>query len=257
MCWIAGVVLKSKAVKIGGDMTGLDRAFRNLDFSSLVTDYLQMVSDLQATKKIKESVSDTRGRAAARMIFLFFAALVANVARKGWHEVPLARWKEDSEKAGLTDKQILTFIELAAQAPSIPESELIAMAVNQQTAYQERLLAALVLSITKGLAPEMLFKANYLLITGADLLQWRELIASDVERIVVAGWKYVALQQAFALVMPNITTADIEAACNSAESGLKKAARILLAAEQAVSIQMPQEARAALQRIAALDNSIA
>ena len=69
-----------------------------------------------------------------------------------------------------------------------------------------------------------------------------EIVETDLENIIEEAWLYVARHQSFKLLVPNLTSKAISEACEQESSGIRKAAKICLAARRGVTLGLGESA---------------
>jgi hypothetical protein len=70
---------------------------------------------------------------------------------------------------------------------------------------------------------------------------WDRKIEDYLEEIIKNCWWVIVERKTFLLISPGHNNSAILNTCNDSSRGLRKAARILLAAKNAVSINIPNE----------------
>jgi hypothetical protein len=112
-----------------------------------------------------------------------------------------------------------------------------------------RMLAALFVSAAVLADPEDRFYADILLVITVHDDLWRKDIEEAIAALVSRGWLRVASEQRSAIRVPAVTAPAIQAACGDTAHGLKKAAKILLAARNAVRLSVPEQVLQVLRQL--------
>ncbi len=187
------------------------------------------------------------------LISILFAALVMLVGQRRQREIPLDKWMSDADRHGFMNNVAgyLAFLKIVVWAD---EADLLSMVKDQHTRLEARLVSDLMLSISTTLDPATRFITNVLIVTSESSYQlWRDELEPTIEKLVVDGWEMTAEQQSFALMAPRTTVPQILSACRDVGvAGLEKAARILLAVQNAVSVNLPAEVAHKLSSLANL-----
>lgn len=173
------------------------------------------------------------------LCLLILAALVKLVNIDKYSSAPTGKWKTDIKKFHWTNKKIEEFFKLIEIAPEKSVNEL--SQIMQEKDKELRYVAALNISSRKLMKPVIRLYADFLLVLVLKSFPWIEEISSDLEQLISKNWKQVASNQSFALISPRLSTPAIIDACEDLSTGLKKAARILLAAKNAVQLSIPEE----------------
>jgi hypothetical protein len=187
------------------------------------------------------------------LISISFAALVILVGQRRHREIPLQRWMSDAEHYGFTNN-LAGYLNMLNYVVGADESDLLSLSFDPRTGPEPRLVADLLLSINKTLDPSTRFITNVLLVTSEGSYQmWRDELEPIIEKLVVDGWEITVEQQSFALLAPRTTVPQILSASRDvAVAGLEKAARVLMAVQNAVSVTLPTEVSVKLSSLANL-----
>lgn len=180
---------------------------------------------------------------------LFFAALVSLAGAGRMNPSLFEVWRKKAK--GLLIYDILTeWIELAETIFARETREAFAVMADKDENRDSRLIAALKVGIEEDVTPNEMFYAHTLL--ASDLLQgpWVKNVADYLARLFSRQWLKKTEFQAV-LISPRLTVPEIQAACKSEAGGIRKAAQILLAASNAVSISIPQNIRTQLHNLTA------
>jgi hypothetical protein len=185
-------------------------------------------------------------------MYLLFLGLIRITNQKDYRLTPVAQWRLDAERHGILNDTLADWISHVEKCLNAGEVELISLLKDVNSSAEARRVPALLLSSKASLAPEDRLYANLVLVVILNFYSfWREDVDDIVLSFISTAWRSIAEQQRFALRSPNITAPAILRACNETTSqGLKKAARIILAANDAVQISIPANVMDKLNRIA-------
>ncbi len=185
------------------------------------------------------------------LVHLLFAALIILVSRGLQRNIPLEKWKIDANQFGFHDPNLEDWFSFIAESSQKSLSQLIAVMRNSgEEEGDKRLLAALFITALEVVNPEDRFYADVLLVITAHSHIWRREIEDEIEELVSKGWSRAASEQSFALRTPKIHAPGILRACHDSARGLKKAANILLAANNAVRLSVPNQILTQLRNLA-------
>jgi hypothetical protein len=228
----------------------LRRSLRNLDVQGLVHQYVSFVTDLSAHSQTHEGPG-LQISGSQLLLPLLFVALVRLVSERKKQMAPLSKWAEDAQRYGLSDDRLKVWFDCVSQLVNASESDLVRAMKDTQASMDCRSVAALLLSADESLDPENRFYADVGLIAPPDLYGlWREDVEKNIASLVSRGWSRAIVVSRFALRSPNLTVPAIANACGDAAKGLKKAARVILAARMAVSVRIDDTILARLRALA-------
>ena len=183
------------------------------------------------------------------LVHLLFASLIILISRGLQRSIPLEKWKIDANQLGFHDPNLEEWFSFIAESSQKSLSQLIAVMCNDREG-EKRLLAALFITASEVVNPEDRFYADVLLVITAHSHIWRREIEDEIEGLVSKGWSRAAFEQSFALRTPKIHAPDILTACHDSAHGLRKAAKILLAANNAVHLSVPEQILTQLRNLA-------
>ena len=244
-------------LQIGIHLNQITNDFGDASFASLVSHYVPVARCMLTVRRAKEVGEDSLYTTELEQIDsgywqvdgnlnsllgLFLTAIVALVARKLDDVLPFDVWKDDLVGNGIDHPDFSRFFGLGQGSRE----------TSQENTVLEIDLVA-ILKIRQGsLSPGELFKHCFYLLSALTHFEWGRFVESDWEDIVTSRWRSVVEDQRFALRVPNVTGPQIAAACDDqSSSGYRKAAKILLAAIEAVGARLPAGARGILEQIAA------
>lgn len=220
----------------------LKHSLRSLSIGPLISEYAKLSAhSKEAAGRLNAPITESFDFS---MIYpLVFAALVNWLGNNKPFTLPMDRWREDAISNGLLDTNLKDYLDFVGRSID-EEDSLLRNTLNEpDEAAERRLTASLVLSHRNSLTPEDRFVANInLILTANAYTTWREETEGIVGKLITDGWKAVIEQQRFLLSAPSLTVPSIMSAIqDNAASGLKKAARILLAVQSAVNVRFPPE----------------
>jgi hypothetical protein len=235
--------------RIGYRQLKLSHALWRLELSELISDFLLNFIELE--KCASESGLDQPGSASPELIKLLLAALIRLTGEGKFYLAPLARWKKEVVNSELLDQSMVGWLDFALDLECADTATLIRVVRNTAARPENRVLAAVVASSRTDIDPENRFYANALL-TITDLNRtWQEATEATIAKLVVNGWMKVAKNERFALKSPTLNAPTILAACDDqTATGLAKAARVLLAARNAIQLRIGSSELEALRRLA-------
>jgi hypothetical protein len=183
---------------------------------------------------------------------LVFAALVNWLGNDKPSTLPVGTWREDAKSNGLLDPDLDGYFDFLGRALDEEDGCLRKSLDEPDELAERRLIASAVLSHRRSLSPEDRFIADaHLVLTENAYALWREETEETVSRLIADGWKSVTEQQRSSLSAPSLTVPNILSALHDdSASGLRKAARVLLAAQAAVNVRLSQEVIARMSELA-------
>ena len=120
------------------------------------------------------------------------------------------------------------------------KNEALTAMTSQEPIGQIRLIAALTVIHDTKTSPNNLFYAHTLITTSLIGSEWEDLVVLDLAELLSTQWLEKIKLRAM-LKTPMITVPEIERACNSSGTNKRKIGKILLVAQQAVSILVPSD----------------
>jgi hypothetical protein len=237
--------------RIGYRQLKLSHALTKLELSELVSDFLLNFIELE--KFAAESRLDQLGSASPELIKLLLAALIRLTGEGKFHSAPLARWKKEIAKSELLDQSMVAWLDFALELECADTATLIRDVRDTTARPENRVLAAVVASARMDIDPEDRFYANALVTITELNGSWLEATEATIADLVVTGWTKVAENERFALKSPALNApAIIAAGADESATGLAKAARVLLAARNAIELRIGGPELEALRRVANL-----
>lgn len=245
----------------------LMHSLRMLNLDALVAEFAIYTDSLKAHWEHKETGKENLGENGLEniadypvqqseltlmLMYLLFLGLIRITDQGDYRLTPIAQWKLDAERRGLLHDTLADWLSYVEKCLNASEVELISLLKDVNSSAEARRVPALLLSSKESLAPEDRLYANLILVLILNFYSlWREDVDDIVLSLISNGWRSVAEQQRFALRSPNITAPAILRACDETTSqGLRTAARIILAANDAVQISTPADMLDRLKRVA-------
>ncbi len=169
----------------------------------------------------------------------FFASILFGLFHSGGlYEELLNQWNDQS-KSNPDLMTVSSWIEMLKALIEKDTYELIAIMKSNAEPDDRRLTAAILVS-NKDISPDELFLAHALITILYSNSAWAEDVGVYMAGIFRNSWldiiKYPAI-----LINPKESIPALEEACNHHSNGIKKAQRIVLAANSAVSATIPAE----------------
>lgn len=177
-------------------------------------------------------------------------ALIASCAGDGVPQELIERWRENAR--GLSGcAWVNGWLDFAKKAFVLPTPDALAMLGDDKLPNDLRLLAATRLSNDLDAGVDRMFNAQVWIVgwLGQSKMFWKYDVASHFASCLARVWKKQCGFKA-TLRNPRLTVPEIERECDSKDEGIAKAAKILLAAANAVTIQLNDEMRKQLQALA-------
>lgn len=229
----------------------LKHSLRSLLIGPLISEYAKLSAySKEVAGRLNAPITETFD---SSMIYpLVFAALVNWLGNDKPFTLPVDRWREEAVSNGLLDTNLKDYLDFVGRSIDEEDGQLRNRLNDPDETAERRLISSLVLSHRNSLTPEDLFVANTnLVLTGNAYTTWREETEDIVGNLVVEGWKAVIEQQRSSLSLPSLTVPSILSSIqDNSASGLKKAAKVLLATQAAVNIRFPQEVVARMSELA-------
>jgi len=181
---------------------------------------------------------------------LLLAALLRAECSGGWDQTILDKWRKDAKKEGLLSTLMNHVLRSASEIIEQSTPDLVSIMTDASAVQERRLVAAIKLSVSTELSPSKLFYAHITVFDFFNNSSWRGLIEKEFEHEVVQTWSDIVTTESFSLLSPRLTIPAIQEACTVPQQGLNKVAKVLLAALDAVSLEVPAETRASLRKLA-------
>jgi tetratricopeptide (TPR) repeat protein len=231
----------SSSLKAGYADLLLDQSLRGSRLESLVSTFARCLTDVRAYAA-EQGVKQDQLSISLVLTSYLFAALVKLITRNEYTVVPISDWRKEAREQGINSEALdswLTFVEGSVDAK---HSDLLSILYRDSSPIEIRLVAALLVSASVDSNPEDRFYADVVLATTNLYDNWLREIENDIGSIISKAWLSVSEAQRFALRSPNLNAESIALACNDNSCrGLKKAARVLLAARGAVRTSLSED----------------
>ena len=245
----------------------LNRMFRQCQFEQLIEKVAYMASEVAgpmhrfrerskqgaAHNNLPDILMEVDSKRVAHMIeldigFLIVAIIAIRIQRPANEDDLFSKWREALGNVAIWP-DLPSMLALAEDSRTWSPSRSIPILTNTEQEPNRRLLAAVAIGTGLDSHVEAQFYAHSLLFSSLSQGLWRENVAEYLAELFKRQWLRFAATPAL-LRMPRLSVPGIIAACESSAIGLKKAARILLAAHLAVSSRIPNEAVESLKKIA-------
>ena len=173
-------------------------------------------------------------------ILLHLIPVVLVLVEKGEDlETYFGDWKRDFESIGLSQDQIEYFFGLVCNDAVVVEGSL-----------GKRATSALGVLRQSEPSPNDVWAAGFYLLNALiGLKQRTSRVEKALEDLIVTSWKFALERQRFLLRQPSSTVPAIETALSSGLSGCAKVACILLACEDAISLEIQQDTQKFLNAV--------
>lgn len=216
----------------------IKRDLTKLEIENLVSYFLNYSPILRA-HVAQVDVNNSNWSEVIVLKHLTFTALAIAVGFGKQRLIPLKKWRQQAYERKDLDNSFFDWLQYIQESFNLTPFELAQILKDEKALPDRRILAALLLSSSETLDVDTRFYANLILITADFSHTWRDQIEDTIESMVANNWKRTVKSQRFALRNPNLSSVLIMSACNDNScKGIKKAAKILLAAENAVSVKL-------------------
>ncbi len=227
--------------------------FRNKTFNELPQRIHQLViacdlvqSHIKSAKGLEEQganylpiVNPPNFASVENITTMLVAALLVQMRTNSCMHGILAIWRSNSAELPIQEN-MFSALDLIELMLSGDQKNALEVMRTQGAKYEKRLAATLRILDSNKTSPESLFHAHMLITTAFIGQLWEGYILQDLAEFLSAQW-LEKIESPAMLKMPRITVPKIEQASKSSETGKKKIGKILLAAQQAVSIRVPTE----------------
>ncbi len=209
----------------------LRHSLGQLQVDRLIDDYLIFSAGCNA--------HGDRQSEAAGLKEVLFSALIRFLSEGRRREIPIARWREDIDNHTQLIEEVGKWLDFVHEHIDEEPQNLRTILTDPSAGGDHRLLAALLLTATTDLDPETLFYANAILIHHDYGRHWQDAFADGLASVISREWERIVDQQSFALRSPRLNGPAILSACRDvSRRGMRKAATILLSANDAVQISI-------------------
>lgn len=236
--------LSITAVKFQVEHLRLLYSLRKFDLTSLVHNCAVFAGIMKAGPSASESAPAPLSFDTHLLISLLFAALVKLVNLGRYDDAPVKQWRADAKSYNALDSLLETWFDFVEWGTKAGEDEILNIMKDPKQGSEARPVAALIVSARDYLVPEDRFVANSIILNAAHVYSslWGQEIESAIEELIVNGWLNTIKEQRFALSSPAVSVPAISKACQDASTkGLRKAFRVLLAAQDSVRNRLPED----------------
>ena len=220
-----------------------DKAFDNLPqrIQQLANECRSMQMHIQSEKEIGENgidsvpIVDLSNFASVENItMLLVTALLVQLPRGiDIHKI-LAIWRTNSSEFPIKENMFIA-LDLIESMLFGEHNHALTVMKTQGVKGENQLAAALKIVQNKETRADNLFYAHVIITTFLISPKWEGFAVTDLAELLSAQWLEKTME------MPIRKVFQIEQACNSSETGKKKIGQILLAAHQAISLEVPPD----------------
>jgi hypothetical protein len=242
-------------LKFERDHLRILRGLKNLDMKSLIGNFERFFRSQTAVRPFLEKrtgafveIEDTavsaevnRDYLCASFVGLVVAAIILMVSRGRNVSEIVSVWIEELAAYKEYSKYVDNLLRFVKESQNISLPELIAIVRNGNETYDKRAVAAAFLSVQETLDPGDRFYANIVLFSFVVSSMWKVSLEEELAKIFSGRWLVAVNNQPFSLVSPLSTGPSIIQACRAPDRGIKKMARVLLAARRAVQVSLHDE----------------
>ncbi len=228
----------------------LRHSLKELNTEKTVSDFLKLSAECKkqaAQNQAETSVWSEVGEL-KRVLFVGLTRLLSERQRQ---EVPLAQWRLGVERVAGLKEEVGKWLDFVAESLEAKSDKLSTLLKDGSADNELRWVAALLITAIDEVDPETRFYANIVLVYSDYAKQWQDLYDDSLATLVSREWEKIAAQEPFSLSSPRTNCPAILSACkDDSVTGLKKAARILLAAKNAVQTRMGEVIENKLRQLA-------
>ncbi len=229
---------------------GIERSFRIQEFESLPTQSTTLSATYNLARgryaqgkqlwepaAINGKLEAEEANGSEYSVSLLLGALVALVSANKYSLDIFNSWRKQTE-AGPLSEATIKFIDLAETILSREISGAITIMLDNRQEIEIRTLAALRVCLEETVNPDPLFYSHIMLSTNLRKFNWISDVENALAELISKQWLSKINFRA-ALRSPQLTIPEIEKACRNDTKGLQKAAMVLLAVSNAVSVCLP------------------
>ncbi|MCP4353180.1 MAG: TIR domain-containing protein [Desulfobacterales bacterium] len=242
----------------------IKHSFRKLDFNRLpiqslaleMRSYESRIHIAQGYEVYEESLKnnileeyETETITPILGIGLFVFAITALLGN-GRFEFKIFNTWRDSAKMLKSFEVLNGLINACETIMSKEVKDAIAILMNKKESWENRMIAALRVSMNPDETPDNLFYAHSILLIELHQRFWIKEVEDYFADLISNQWLQKISFPA-SLITPKLTVPEIQNACISETTGIRKAAQILLVVSKAVSIKLPNEIRKQFRELAA------
>ena len=160
----------------------------------------------------------------------------------------LRKWRNDAKDFGIYNERLDELFLFLENLENMSSIELKKILLSNSQSWDKRFFAALLISESTVVPANERFYADLFLFAVLEQIDWKKEVEKDFESIVIKGWSYIASKQKFYLINPSLNAPEILNSCNDPSQGLKKVAKILLAAKNTVEVPVPGDLQNKLEK---------
>jgi hypothetical protein len=219
----------------------LDKSLKDSRLESLVSTFARCLTDIR-TYAAEQGVKQDQLSISLVLTSYLFAVLVKLIMRNEYALVPVSDWRKEAMEQGINSEALSSWLTFVEGSIAASHSDLLNILYLDSSPIEISLVAALLVSANLDSNPEDRFYADVVLATTNLYDNWLREIENDIASMISKAWLYVSEVQRFALRSPNLNAEPIALACkDNSCRGLKKAARVLLAARGAVRTSLSED----------------
>jgi len=199
--------------------------------------------------KTKVKKFDEEGKIGG-LINLLCAAVFKMVCQKENVNAPLREWRNDAKRLRIHNERLDELFLFLENLENKNLVELTSILLSDNRIWDKKFFAALIISTSTAVPANDRFYADLFLFAVLEPNDWKKEVEKDFESLVSKGWSHLASEQKFYLTNPILNAPEILNNCNDSSQGLKKVAKILLAAKNAVEVRVPDDLLKKLRKVA-------
>ncbi len=185
-----------------------------------------------------ERISSLEDHEISELIHILLAGMLYLMTTKGDLIDFINIWKEDLRKHFSIPIQLENFFENITKIIGYNPLDIL-YDINES--FGNRMTAAILISTSKKYVPKQILYANIILIDGFISNGYIDTVQFYLDATISEGWRFICQNQKFHLNSPAIDVPQIETAYNNSISGYNKVAGVILAAKEAVKLEIPIE----------------
>ncbi len=243
---------KFSYLKCQRDYLRILRALNRLDVKSMIDDFERFFESLLVLKPFIErnaspfvetedaptSAASSKKDLLESFLALVVAAIILAVLREKSIRETVDVWKKELAAKKEYFQFISPLLDFIGKTQEMNLSELMTIITDGSESYDKRVTASAILSVQNSLDPRDRFYANVVLFNFVISSKWQDAIEEGLSAIVSKGWLITVTDQPFSLLSPRFTVPPIVEACEGFARGIRKMARVLLAARSAVAVPL-------------------
>jgi hypothetical protein len=224
------------------------------NFKGLISqsiDFVKEFNSVQTTVQKNEEFYDS-------LINLLCPPIIIYLSRNSDLYPLIELWRDDARNNKVLEGKLASWFDFLEVSNKTSEQELTSIMSNPIASSGERFISSLLLSVELKATPDIIFYANLLLFNtiASGRQMWGSEIDNYLEGIIKNAWILITEKRSFHLIRPVLNKPIILNACDDSSRGLTKSARILLAAKDAVNINIPEDLVTVLKKHAQQDKKV-